>query len=447
MLLWGGIVLSGLFASAIVEPLVLVLFGLRALKGPKETIQAFFVLAFFLLGNPNLTSGDSKTLRYLVYFLGFASVFFRKNATDTPLRQFLVMFLVVEGLVFALFGQMPALSLLKLFSYFLGVYTIVEAFAQTRHLKPYWFKFINTFFLFAIAGSALFLFAGLGFERNGRGFQGIFIHPQTFGPLMAVITAWFTGIWLGAKKPPIVMPFLVGVSFVFIYLSQARTGMGAALLGGGIAYLLSVFSKRAIPHQKRLYKLAGAVGFGLVVLALLNPSRVQEAALGFIQKREVTSTEFSVIFQESRGFLVDASLNNFRAHPLFGIGLGVPTDYQDTDISNFQSIAGIPISASVEKGFLPAAIVEEMGILGALLSITLLLMIINRVRRRHSFMTLWVLLSALLINVGEAVLFSVGGLGIFIWIIVGMTYSNDLLMPQRYRLRRSRNRKPSTALL
>ena len=172
---------------------------------------------------------------------------------------------------------------------------------------------------------------------------------------------------------------------------------------------------------------------GLILLALLNPSGVEEVVLSFIQKRETSSTEVAGLFQESRGFLVDASLFNFAEHPIFGIGLGVPTNYEEVDISDYQSIAGIPISASVEKGFLPAAIVEEMGVLGALFTITLLFMIIGRISRRFSFITLWLVLSALLINIGEAVLFSVGGLGIFVWIIVGLTYSNDLFQPTQLR--------------
>ena len=426
---------------SLVEPIVLVVMGLRALKGPKETVEALFVLSLYLLGSRNFTSGDAKTLRYLVYFLGFASVFFRKASPQTPLRNFLWIFFLLESVVFAVFGQMPALSILKITSFFLGVYTVVEAFSQTRHLRAYWFRFVNTFFLFVLIASGLFLVGGLGFERNARGFQGIFIHPQTFGPLMAVVTAWFGGVWLVAKKSSIVTPVLLGVCIVFIYLSQARTGLVALLLGGGLAYLIATLGGLRIPNKQRLYQLAGVGTIGLLLLALLNPSGVEQIVLSFIQKRETSSTEVAGLFQESRGFLVDASLLNFAEHPLFGIGLGVPTNYEEVDISDYQSIAGIPISASVEKGFLPAAIVEEMGVLGTLFTIVLLLMIIGRISRRFSFMTLWLVLSALLINIGEAVLFSVGGLGIFVWIIVGLTYSNDLF--QLTQLRRKRPRPVS----
>ena len=438
---WTVLLIGGFILPSLIEPIVLVAFGLRALKGPKETVEAFFVLTLYLLGSQNFTSGDAKTLRYLIYFLGFASVFVRKASTHTPLRKFLWAFLILESLIFAVFGQMPALSILKLISFFLGVYTIVEAFAQTRHLRPYWFRFVNTFFLFVLVASAMFLLAGLGFERNGRGFQGIFIHPQTFGPLMAVVTAWFGGIWLVAKRSSILAPTLLGVSLIFIYLSQARTGLAALLLGGGLAYLIATLSSLQIPNKQRFYQLAGVSTVALILLALLNPSGVEEVVLSFIQKRETSSTEVAGLFQESRGFLVDASLLNFAEHPLFGIGLGVPTNYEEVDISDYQSIAGIPISASVEKGFLPAAIVEEMGVLGTLFTIVLLLMIIGRISRRFSFMTLWLVLSALLINIGEAVLFSVGGLGIFVWIIVGLTYSNDLF--QLTQLRRKRPRPVS----
>jgi hypothetical protein len=426
------LVFGGLIASSIVEPLALLFFGFRALKGPKETVEAFFVLAFFLLGNPNFVSGDAKTLRYLIYFLGFAAVFFRKSAPKTPFRTYLWAFLFIFLLASAL-GQMPVLSALKVISFFIGVYTLVEAFAQTRHLKVYWFRFVNTFFLFLVGGSVVFFLLGMGYERNNSGFQGILIHPQTFGPLMGVVTAWFTGIWLVTKKPTSIMTGLVGLSFVFIYMSQSRTAMGSMLLGGGLAYLLSLMRKQRIPNHQRLYRLAGLVFAGLIIGAILNPSRVQQTIIGFIQKGDIEESNVAAAFEDSRGFLVEASLRNFRAHPIFGIGLGVPTDYQYTDVSQFKTVAGIPISASVEKGFLPTAILEEMGLAGAFMTLLMLGLLIGRVWSRHSFMSLWLLLSALLINVGEAVLFSVGGLGLFVWLIAAMTYNSDLLGPQKMR--------------
>jgi O-antigen ligase len=444
LFLWSGLVIGGLIASSVAEPLALLFFGFRALKGPKETIEAFFVLAFFLLGNPNFVSGDAKTLRYLIYFLGFAAVFFRKSAPKTPFRTYLWAFLFIFLLASAL-GQMPVLSALKVISFFIGVYTLIEGFAHTRHLKVYWFRFVNTFFLFLVGGSIVFFLLGMGYERNNSGFQGILIHPQAFGPLMGVVTAWFTGIWLVAKKPTSFMTGLVGVSFVFIYMSQSRTAMGSMLLGGGLAYLLSLMRQQRIPNHQRLYRLAGLVFAGLIIGAILNPSRLQQTIIGFIQKDDIEESNVAAAFEDSRGFLVEASLRNFREHPIFGIGLGVPTDYQYTDVSQFKTVAGIPISASVEKGFLPTAILEEMGLTGAFMTLLMLGLLIGRVWSRHSFMSLWLLLSALLINVGEAVLFSVGGLGLFVWLIAAMTYSSDLLRPQKIRRPVKRKKQPSVA--
>jgi hypothetical protein len=394
------------------------------------------VLLLFLLGNPNFTGGTARFFRYLIFLTGFIAVLFQRGKSRNPFTKFLIAFFLLEMVVIGLFGKMPILSALKLTLFTTVVYTILEAFFRTRRLKLYYFKLINSFFIFSVAGSLIFLLIGFGFERNNTGFQGIFAHPQTFGPMMAVISAWFAGIWLSAKRPPFMMPFLVGTSLVFLYISLSRTAMGALILGGGIAYFLSIISKTKIPNHKRLYQLAGFVMIGLIFSAAVNPSKIQDLAIGFLQKRESSSTNVGELFEQSRGFLIESSIKNFDENPIVGIGLGVPTDYEDADLSKYQSVGGIPISASVEKGFLPAAILEEMGILGMALTIIMLIILVKRVQKRFSYMGLWLLISALLINAGEAVLFSVGGLGLFVWLIVGMTYSNDLLLPQKFTVKK-----------
>ncbi|MDE3051447.1 MAG: hypothetical protein KGJ48_16300, partial [Nitrospirota bacterium] len=85
---------------------------------------------------------------------------------------------------------------------------------------------------------------------------------------------------------------------------------------------------------------------------------------------------------------------------------------------------GLPLSAPTEKGFLPTAILEETGILGTLCLILLLGSLIWQVSRKSDIATTWIFFTSILVNVGEMVFFSFGGLGLYIWLIMGWATSS-----------------------
>lgn len=109
---------------------------------------------------------------------------------------------------------------------------------------------------------------------------------------------------------------------------------------------------------------------------------------------------------------------NFVEHPLTGTGFGVNPagDFVEAPVT----FLGIPISAPVEKGFLPTAVLEEVGIPGALAFLALLGALVRQAYRAGDSVWLAVLLTCLFVNLGEAVFFSMGGLGLLFWIWIGL---------------------------
>jgi hypothetical protein len=83
---------------------------------------------------------------------------------------------------------------------------------------------------------------------------------------------------------------------------------------------------------------------------------------------------------------------------------------------------GVPVSASSEKGFMPTAMLEEVGLFGTLLVVLIMLAISIPVLRLGRFPVVWTYFAALLINVGAAVFFSLGGVGFFMWLMIGFCY-------------------------
>ncbi len=67
----------------------------------------------------------------------------------------------------------------------------------------------------------------------------------------------------------------------------------------------------------------------------------------------------------SRGSLIDEMWQNITEHPLAGIGFGIGSDPSEMEIER-DPVFRLPIGAPIEKGVLPIAVVEELGIIGAL---------------------------------------------------------------------------------
>jgi hypothetical protein len=84
---------------------------------------------------------------------------------------------------------------------------------------------------------------------------------------------------------------------------------------------------------------------------------------------------------------------------------------------------GLPVGASVEKGFMPSAVLEETGITGAVLVIGLLLALFRPIVRNGSISLFWMALVCLFVNFGEMVFFSVGGLGMLFWVLMAFAYT------------------------
>ena len=71
---------------------------------------------------------------------------------------------------------------------------------------------------------------------------------------------------------------------------------------------------------------------------------------------------------------------------------------------------------------MPSAVLEETGILGGLLVSWLLISLVGPVFTRSDFAIFILMSAALLVNFGEMVFFSVGGMGLYFWLLFGFCY-------------------------
>jgi hypothetical protein len=260
----------------------------------------------------------------------------------------------------------------------------------------------------------------LGYLRNGSGFQGILGHPQAFGPTMALLGTWAGSQMLAESKPRWWVVGVFGLCVLFVILSEARTAGVAMLLGISLAGVTgsSVAQKplkRFLPGllNPRLYMVLACLGLAAIIAGSTLTDRLDS----YIAKRGGESSLIGA-YERSRGPLMDQMIGNIESHPITGIGFGIASVPGDIKVIR-DPIIGLPISAAVEKGVLPLAILEEIGILGFCLVALWLWVLIRRAARRGGMVPLAVFFVVLLINMGESVLFSPGGMGLLSLVLIG----------------------------
>jgi hypothetical protein len=395
------------------------LIAVYALKGYPEAAKALILAWLVGALNPGLAFGGeaSSMGRPLVYVATAISVFGRAGLVLSKSA----MWPLVLGIVFAthslVFSEIPDISLMKSVIWALVTVTIFQAFAKMTQdeLRDFarWFLFV---FAILMVISWPLLVTPVGFLRNGRGFQGMLNHPQTYGVFVGILAAFTAAKILGEKKPPMVYFAILGSAVVALLLTQARTG-GVAFLGGVLAALalLQVFrQRRAVIPGARSKRTALLVCL-IFATATISFDRWSPFVVDYLVKGYEISS-FSDLYETSRGRLVDRSLISFSENPLTGVGFGIDNTremnvYRDP-------FFGLPVSAPIEKGNAYVASLEEVGLIVSAVILLWLLYLLPRAFIA-GVVPLTVFCAVLLVNIGEAVFFSPGGNGLLMLLLLG----------------------------
>jgi hypothetical protein len=397
--------------------------ALHGLRGTRQAVEALGILAFLIIfGKTAISLGRWIVLFAVAGRVVWDGVFAGKSVPRIlyPLLAFFVSILSLS----ILSSRFPLVSGLKLTSFTLGVAVTVTAFYRTRHLKDYWLSWIFTLSVFILLASIPFYGLRAGYARNGVGFQGILIHPQTFGPVAASITVLLTGLYFFRDRTAWIVLLCVGVGWIGAYLSLSRTSLLAALLAGlGVAAIGLMFKPDtwSVDLSRVLRRPLVVFGlFAVLSLGALQWTAIQSQLESFLAKRGGDASLVQAL-EQSRGDLMSRSMQNFWEKPITGIGFGAPSDP-----ARFAQIErgpyGIPLSASVEKGFMPTAVLEETGLVGATLTILLLIFLFVPVIRYPDPTLFWVMGTCLFVNFGEMVFFSIGGMGFFLWFLMAFCH-------------------------
>jgi hypothetical protein len=415
----GALALSSAVATVLLGACVV-----AALIGPKQAVQALTAATLIAYANtaivkPGVTEG---VLLRLVLIAAVLRVIPMMRGSDLRLVWPAWLFALVEGLTSVQTSPAVVISLMKVVTFGFATTAVLVAY---NHVRPTQLaglqRWMVTVGLTVIGLSGLTLLEpGIGLGGDG-GLQGLLNQPQALGIFIAPFAAWaIAGTLLMRRRVTRLEMWVALASIALIILSKARTaGFGAAF--GVIAVIMGrALGKRRL-GQAALGRaiLISALACGGLAAVAVTTGGVSKIITGYLYKGSRDEVQnLDQAFYASRGGGALGQWDSFLDKPLLGNGFGVyPDGHFPAGVDTFE---GIPISAPVEKGFLPTAILEEGGILGAALLTVLIASLCRRAWRNSDLRWRAMFIACLAINIGECVFMSPGGIGMFDWLLLSL---------------------------
>jgi hypothetical protein len=400
-----------------------ILLCLWTLLGPRQAIQALSLNYIIIFLNPAIfhLPGAMGILRWLILLLAGLRVLPAASASAWRYIFPLVLFLVVVTALASFTSQLFLVSFLKVTIFSYTAATVLAAYDSIgepdRENLKVWFLCLTVAVLVLSLPTIV-----LGRAYLAGGFRGIFTHCQLFGTFLAPPASYVFARLLLHKGPHVRWQWVFGVlCLAMIVLSRARTGMLSLLLGLAATMVFGFCSSRReimqLAPARTLLKVSAAAVFIIVLVA--TSSVFSKRVEGFwLKGDEGKKVDLGKAFYNSRGAGMAWQWKRFLDQPLTGHGFGV--DVGHFNPKNTVTFMGIPIASPTEKGFLPVAVLEEIGLIGLAFFIPLLVLLIRGAFGQRDIGLIAMCLSCLLVNMGEAVFFSPGYLGGYLWLLIGL---------------------------
>jgi hypothetical protein len=382
-----------------------------------------------------------SVLKWLLLFVACGrSLLSRVESTESYAR--LIMYWVaITAVLLAnsfLVSSLPSTSAFKTVGFSLGLLCVIRLAMLTRNQNDEMLLFLAQLGIAVFITSVPLLGSSAGYSRNGSGFNGILYHPQALGVFLVMTGA--AAFAAGCKAPRLSRVLIASgiAQWSLIFFTGARTALVAIALGGTV-YLFET-AVRGIKYSRLRYLPAPVIAIaitGLILVVTVSPG-LREGFTAFIQKGDeqslvsVDNPEVA-LDESSRGGQIFDALKLAGEHPLFGYGFGVDPGSQSNMDANGSQLGGIPLSAPVEQGFLPLATIAQIGIVGSLFVLAFLLSV-YRLARVESGETSALFVAVLGVNLGEMIFYSVGGLGILMWVLLALFAASGAFPQQAVRV-------------
>ena len=380
--------------------------------------------------------------RGMMVFLGVcvaAKVFGGRQYDIVTPFMWLIPFLIFMMLPSA-FGWAPMVSFLKLFL-FIVVYVAYAGVAKmamsssNNNIQHYRAMLLSVTAFFVIGSLVIMPFPSISFLNaadlasdsefmaaisEGRVvslYKGMAFHSQALGPLISVLCVFLVGdLLFNIQRPDKLYIVMIAICPYLIYKTSSRTAMAGLI--GGVAIMWFLFRNSRQIHwtwRAKILRLANLIVlFMIITMATLSNVRGEIARFAL----KYSSTEQAEVSAEnimsSRQGLIEKALYNWSKKPLIGNG------FQVSEAMASQKREGIKdyLTAPVEKGVWITAVLEEGGIVGLVLFCVFWISAVIALWSRNYYATASMLLSLIILNMAEFTIFSMSGIGGFIWAVV-----------------------------
>lgn len=402
----------------------LIVLGLAALASTALAYPALSLAIVIKYLNPAIIvpSPSSTLLFWLVLICSTGRLLWHIRSESLRLLTPIWLFGLVAAILAPFVSPVPSVSILKAAMFTLSASAVVAGFQALdggliNKLKVFMFGYVTSV---AVLSAATLAVPSVAFALVDTSLQGIMNHPQSLGTFLAPFAAWILiEVLVRPGRPSLAESMFLLLIWSLMLMTLARTAAIAAGLGVVVALTIRLLSGRRLEHFAGKWRVIALACFGVcaAIVGFTAVEPLRNAATSFIFKREAERLDEA--FYVSRGHGIQTQWNNFLAQPITGNGFGVYADGSFPD--GLVEIGGIPVSAPVEKGFIPTAVLEETGLVGASLFWLIIVRLGRSTLRSHDLRWFAVFLAAVLVNVGEAVLLSPGGIGLHVWIVMGLS--------------------------
>lgn len=348
--------------------------------------------------------GGGNTLKWIL-LLG-SSIWILLNAKNRNYNRrkvnsvvlWILLFIVIECLSTIETSSYPITSIFKLISFGFPLVAILIGLASTNK-RYYWTEYIVIFYTILFCVSFVLIPFGR-FRIVNNNFQGVFNHVNMLGIISVIYIALLLNSKFFARRKRMRV-LMLGLTFIMLFLSMSRTGMFSA-----IAVVMVYIIFNAKKHLKGIF--IGAIGVFILVMVVTFTNST------LIENIKMTAEEFiwknsEESIWDSRKDIIESAQERFEAHKILGTGFMVPYENKVVDYHlNFDLI--------VEPGNLLWMLLGDTGIVGtSLFGILIVKISLSGTRRK-----LFLLVAALMVNMGEMVFFSSNNMSILLYLLIAI---------------------------
>lgn len=247
-------------------------------------------------------------------------------------------------------------------------------------------------------------------ESGGvRLFRGVTNHSQTLAVKLVVFTGWvICDMFFVEQRITKLHLCIVAAALPLLQKTSSRTALVGFVALCFILMCFSVPMSRMSPVARLRIKRLMSTGVAvLVVLACVMEIR-GGGMTRWLRKNSGSGDTRGLVeaVTSTRMGLVEQSLAEFRGSPMLGVGFQV-----NEDSAEHARRQRFVVSAPVERGVLPIAILAETGVLGAVAFAIFLLMFYAGCLRQRLVSTMSLFTVFLVLNMSECTFFSPNGGG------------------------------------